>query len=139
VPVYDLEPSALVKYYVTEPGSTWVRQLVDEEANVLASAEITIAEVAAALGIIARMGRIRRRQRDAFWGRFTRDLLRRYEFLPTRRTIITRAAALCLKHPLRGLTPSIWQVASSYRTRWRNRKRGITRCPVCTSQAMTVC
>jgi predicted nucleic acid-binding protein len=102
VPVYDLEPSALMKYYVTEPGSTWVRQLVDEEANVLASAEITIAEVAAALGIIARMGRIRRRQRDAFWGRFTRDLLRRYEFLPTRRRIITRAAALCLKHPLRG-------------------------------------
>jgi prevent-host-death family protein len=41
-------------------------------------------------------------QRDAFWGRFTRDLLRRYEFLPTRRTIVTRAAALCLKHPLRG-------------------------------------
>ena len=24
------------------------------------------------------------------------------KFLPTRRTIITRAAALCLKHPLRG-------------------------------------
>jgi hypothetical protein len=41
-------------------------------------------------------------QRDAFWGRFTRDLLKRYEFLPTRRTIVTRAAALCLKHPLRG-------------------------------------
>jgi hypothetical protein len=39
-----------VKYYVTEPGSTWVRQLVDEEATVLVSAEITIAEVAAALG-----------------------------------------------------------------------------------------
>jgi uncharacterized protein len=102
VPVYDLEPSALVKYYVTEPGSTWVRQLVDEEANVLVSADITIAEVAAALGAIVRMVRISRRQRDAFWGRFTRDLLRRYEFLPTRRTIITRAAALCLKHPLRG-------------------------------------
>jgi hypothetical protein len=48
------------------------------------------------------MGRISRRQRNGFWGRFTRDLLRRYEFLPTRRTIIARAAALCLKHPLRG-------------------------------------
>ena len=35
-------------------------------------------------------------------GKFTRDLLQRYEFLPTRRTIITRAAALCLQHPLRG-------------------------------------
>jgi predicted nucleic acid-binding protein len=102
VPVYYLEPSALVKYYVTEPGSTWVRQVVDVEEHVLVSAEITITEVAAALGVIARMGRISRRQRDSFWGQFTRDLLRRYEFLPTSRTIITRAAALCLKHPLRG-------------------------------------
>jgi len=102
VPVYYLEPSALVKYYVTEPGSAWVRQVVDAEANVLVSAEITIAEVAAALGVIARTGRISRRQHDAFWGKFTRDLLQRYEFLPTRRAIITRAAALCLKHPLRG-------------------------------------
>ena len=101
MPVYYLEPSALVKYYVTEPGSTWVRQVVDAEANVLVSAEITIAEVAAALGVIARTG-ISRHQHDAFWGKFTRDLLQRYEFLPTRRAIITRAAALCLKHPLRG-------------------------------------
>jgi predicted nucleic acid-binding protein len=68
VPVYYLEPSALVKYYVTEPGSTWVRRVVDVEENVLVSAEVTMAEVAAALGVIARMGRISRRQRDAFWG-----------------------------------------------------------------------
>jgi predicted nucleic acid-binding protein len=102
VPVFYLEPSALVKYYVTEPGSTWIRQVVDEAENVLVSAEITIAEVAAALGVIARVGRISHRQRDAFWGQFRRDLLRRYELLPTRRTIINRAAALCLKHPLRG-------------------------------------
>lgn len=79
--VYYLESSALVKYYVTEPGSTWVRQVVDAEENVLVSAEITIAEVAAALGVITRMGRISRHQRDAFWEQFTRDLLRRYEFL----------------------------------------------------------
>ena len=42
MPVYYLEPSALVKYYVTEPGSTWVRWVVDAEANVLVSAEITM-------------------------------------------------------------------------------------------------
>ncbi len=67
MPVYYLESSALVKYYVTEPGSTWVRQVVDAEENVLVSAEITIAEVAAALGVITRIGRISRHQRDAFW------------------------------------------------------------------------
>ncbi|MEE9145887.1 MAG: type II toxin-antitoxin system VapC family toxin [Candidatus Tectomicrobia bacterium] len=58
MPVYYLEPSALVKYYITEPGSIWIRQLVDEENNALLSAEITIAEVSAALAVIARVGRI---------------------------------------------------------------------------------
>jgi len=27
---YYFDASALVKYYVTEPGSTWVRQLIEE-------------------------------------------------------------------------------------------------------------
>ncbi len=102
MPIYYLEPSALVKYYVTEPGSIWVRQLVDEENNALLSAEITIAEVSAALAVIVRVGRISRRQREAFWGKFKYDLLTRYEFLPTHRTIINHAAELCQKHPLRG-------------------------------------
>jgi predicted nucleic acid-binding protein len=100
--IYYLEPSALVKYYVAEPGSNWVRTLVDAEENVLVTAEITIAEVSAALGVIARVGRISRRQRDELWGKFKRDLLTRYEVLPTHRTIINRAAELCQKHPLRG-------------------------------------
>jgi predicted nucleic acid-binding protein len=28
---YYFDASALVKYYVTEPGSTWVRQVFDEQ------------------------------------------------------------------------------------------------------------
>ena len=100
--IYYLEPSALVKYYVAEPGSNWVRALVDAEDNVLVTAEITIAEVSAALAVIAQVGRISRRQRDELWGKFKRDLLTRYELLPTHRTIINRAAELCQKHPLRG-------------------------------------
>jgi predicted nucleic acid-binding protein len=102
VAIYYVEPSALVKYYVTEPGSTWVQALMDTEDNVLVTAEITIAEISAALAVIARVGRISRRQRDELWGKFKRDLLTRYEFLPTHRTIINHAAELCQKHPLRG-------------------------------------
>jgi predicted nucleic acid-binding protein len=102
VAIYYIEPSALVKYYVTEPGSIWVQALMDTEDNVLVTAEITIAEVSAALAVIARVGRISRRQRDELWGKFKRDLLTRYEFLPTHRTIISHAAELCQKHPLRG-------------------------------------
>ena len=100
--VYYLDTSVLVKYYVTEPGSAWVRQLIDEEENILVSAEITIAEVSAALTVIARIGRTSPRQRDEFWMKFKRDLLRRYELLPTHRAIINHAAELCQQHPLRG-------------------------------------
>ena len=76
--------------------------MVEAADHVLVSAEITMAEVSAALAIIARVGRISRRQCNLFWARCQRDLLRRYELLPTRRTIINRAAGLCMKHPLRG-------------------------------------
>jgi predicted nucleic acid-binding protein len=102
VSVYYLEPSALVKYYVAEPGSAWVRAVVDTEGNVLATAEITIAEVSAALGVSARAGRISHRQRDEFWYKFKLDFLAQCQFLPTHRALVNHAADLCQKHPLRG-------------------------------------
>lgn len=43
-----------------------MRALADTQDNVLATAELTIAEVSAALAVIARLGRISRRQRDEF-------------------------------------------------------------------------
>lgn len=100
--VYYLEPSTLVKYYVTEPGSAWIRALVDAEENVLVTAEISITEVSAALALIARTGRISRHKCDELWGKFKRDLLMRYELLPSHRTIVDQGAELCQKHPLRG-------------------------------------
>ncbi len=99
---YYLDTSAVVKYYVTEPGSVWIRQLVDEQDNVLVSAEIVITEVSAALAVITRIGRASRRQRDELWGKFKQDLLTQYALLPTHRAIINRAAELCQRHPLRG-------------------------------------
>jgi predicted nucleic acid-binding protein len=75
---------------------------MDTQDNVLATAELTVAEVSAALAVIARTGRISCRQRNELWGKFKRDLLTRYEFLSTHRTTINRAAELCQEHPLRG-------------------------------------
>jgi len=60
---YFLDASALVKYYVTEPGSTWVRRLIDGEDPVtgrplhfMLVAEITRVEVAAGIAVIERIG-----------------------------------------------------------------------------------
>jgi len=100
--IYYLDTSALVKYYVTEPGSVWIRQLIDDQDNVLVSAEITITEVSAAPAVINRTGHISQRQRDELWGKFKRDLLMCYELLPTHRTVVNRAAELCQQYPLRG-------------------------------------
>ena len=47
---YYLDASALVKRYVNETGSAWVRRLTDpRHGDTVLLAEITLAEVAAAL------------------------------------------------------------------------------------------
>ena len=47
---YYFDASALVKRYADEPGCTWVRQVTDPGAqHTILLAEITLAEVAAAL------------------------------------------------------------------------------------------
>lgn len=47
---YYIDASALVKRYADEPGSAWIRQITDPHSrNTILLAEITLAEVAAAL------------------------------------------------------------------------------------------
>ena len=97
---YFLDASALVKYYVTEPGSTWVRQRIDEEQSILL-AEITVAELAAALGILQRVGRTTPRHRQDFWEKFERDCVEQYDLIPVVYDVIYAAALLCARHPLK--------------------------------------
>jgi predicted nucleic acid-binding protein len=81
---YYFDASALVKYYVTEPGSTWVRHLVEDRdsetewVHTIFVAEITRVEVAAGLAVIERIGRIRRAQRDREYRRFVSQFVSRY-------------------------------------------------------------
>ena len=98
---YFFDTSAVVKYYVTEPGSRWVWDLVDSGAPVFLI-QITIAELSAALGILQRTRQITRRQRDKYWERFEKDCTQRYRLLPTDYETIRAAALLCARHPLKG-------------------------------------
>lgn len=100
IAVYFLDSSAVVKYYVTEPGSTWIRQLVDSD-DLLFLAQITIPEVAAALGILERRKQLRRRHRRNLWERFARDCTKRYRFVPVVYNVLYSAALLCASHPLK--------------------------------------
>ena len=98
--VHFLDSSAVVKYYVTEPGSAWIRQLVDGD-ELLFLAQITIPEVAAALGILERRKHLSRRHRRNLWERFVRDCTKRYRFTPVVYEILYYAALLCSSHPLK--------------------------------------
>lgn len=97
---FFVDSSAAVKYYVTEAGSTWVRQLVDGTALVFL-AQITLAEVAAALGILQRLQRIGLRHRRELWERFDRDCTERYHLIPVVYDVVYSAALLCDRHPLK--------------------------------------
>lgn len=95
-----LDSSAGVKYYVTEPGSTWVRRLV-EQAELVCLAEITLVEVAAALGILERLRRLSARHRRQLWEQFDRDCTERFRLIPLVHDVLYRAALLCARHPLK--------------------------------------
>jgi predicted nucleic acid-binding protein len=99
--VYFCDTSAIVKYYVTEPGSRWMWSLIDSGAPVFL-VQITIAEMSAALSILRRTSRISRRHRAEYWERFEKDCAQRYRFLPADIETIQAAADLCARHPLKG-------------------------------------
>ncbi len=103
---YYLDANVVVKYYLDEPASTWVRKLIEARdvtgrpAHILFSAMITITEVSAAIGIIQRVGRISKRQRDIVFKRFMNDGSR-YQFIPVTDSLLVQAANLAQQHPLK--------------------------------------
>ncbi len=85
-------------------GSTWVRQIIDSSAqNIILIAEITLAEVAAALAAKQRAPKgITREQRDLILSQFLDDCAEHYVLLQVDRSVIDRAVELTQDHRLRG-------------------------------------
>lgn len=106
--LYFCDASALVKYYVTEPGSSVIRDLADAEdaasggrRHTFFVAEITLVEVAAALAIIERVGRIRRIDRQRAYQHFVSQWVHRYTIVPFTAPDFTMAAELTQRYPLK--------------------------------------
>jgi predicted nucleic acid-binding protein len=101
---YFLDASALVKRYADEPGSAWVRQLTESLApNTILLAEVTLAEVAAALAAKQRApAGITQEQRDRALSRFLQDCDESFLLVPVDRPVIDRAVELTQNHRLRG-------------------------------------
>ena len=107
--LYYFDASALVKYYIREPGSTWVRELVDAlipdslaRSHTILLSEVSITEGAAAFAILHRTQRISRRARDgafrALMQHVARGLLKT---VPVVTADFHRAAHLTQHHPLK--------------------------------------
>ncbi len=105
---YFFDSSAIVKYYVEEPGSDWTRDLIDEwngsedaPANQISISQITIVEVPAAIAILHRRDFITRRVRDRVVNAFLNDVTSIYKVTPLSLTVLLHAARLTQKHPLK--------------------------------------
>ena len=99
---YYLDSSAVVKCYVSEPGSRWVRKLVYDLAPTLYSSDLTIAEVAAAIAVLGRMRRINQRQQREAVAQFYNHTTTRFLHLSATRDIVRNAADLTQRYPLKG-------------------------------------
>ena len=101
---YYLDASALVKRYTDEPGSSWIEQITDPHVqNTVLLAEITLAEVAAALAAKHRAdGGITRQQMERILSRFLQDCDESFLLLPVDRAVIDLAVELAQNHRLRG-------------------------------------
>ncbi len=86
---YYLDTSAVVKFYVPEPGQRRVRQIIEARdpqtgrwSHYVFLSEIARLEVAAGLAKIARMGRISATDRDYLYLRFMHDFVHRKGYPP---------------------------------------------------------
>lgn len=101
---YYIDTSALLKRYLIETGSSWVRNITDiESSHTVLISELTLAEAAAGIAARSRMpGGISNNRRVLILGQFLRECDERYLLLAANREIVNRAVDLTQKFRLRG-------------------------------------
>lgn len=103
MPAYFLDSSAVLKRYVAEAGTTWVRGLFDPmRANRIAIATITGAEVVAAVARRARSGGIPARDAAQIISDFRLDFVSDFDLIEVSRTLVDEAMRLVEQRSLRG-------------------------------------
>ncbi len=105
---YYFDASALVKYYIREPGTAWVRELTDAllpgsiaRRHIIFMADVSAAETAAAFAILHRVGRIGKRLWEESFDRLMADIGSRFVLLRTWHEDFFTAAYLTRRHPLK--------------------------------------
>jgi uncharacterized protein len=102
VNAYFLDTSALVKFYVTEAGSEWIRLLIDSPPkNKIILSRITWIETLSAFSRLQRESRIDSLPFDLAIEMFKFDWQTRYEIVEFNTILAEQAGELVRKHPLR--------------------------------------
>jgi hypothetical protein len=102
MPFYQFDASGLVKRYVDEVGSDWVRAMFDPPRdNIVSIADISRAEVVSALARRTREGVITLDERDELIQTFQVHCATEYRLVLTEHLIVDLAIDLIQRHPLR--------------------------------------
>lgn len=102
VNAYFLDTSALVKRYISETGSIWVKAITDPaRENDLAIAQITWVEVISALSRRQREGSLSSDDFDSVFQDFRNDFDTQYRVIEVDQMLIQSAGQLVIQYPLR--------------------------------------
>ena len=106
---YFFVASAVVKYFHQEPGSRWVRQLVEARefpnaprSHEIFIANISLAEVPAAFAILARTRRIGTAARDSMYDAFLNRVGEDFNLVEVTTELAYGAGELTQKYSLKG-------------------------------------
>ncbi len=102
VNIYFLDSSALVKRYVPETGSNWVKAIANPQVgNTLIIARITWVEVLSALSRRQREGSLTATDVNQIIQTFRSDLNTQYQVIEVDPVLIEKAGQLVVQYPLR--------------------------------------
>ncbi|MEG4071050.1 type II toxin-antitoxin system VapC family toxin [Microcoleus sp. Pol14C2] len=102
VNIYFLDSSALIKRYVVEIGSPWIKTLTDSQTgNSLLVVRITWVEVLSAFARRQREGGITAAEVAALIAKFRSEFNSRYRVIEVDLALVERAGQLIVQYPLR--------------------------------------
>ncbi len=101
MPAYFFDSSAIVKFYVAESGTTWVRSFTDFEENIIHVSGLARVETISALTRRLRRSDIAQAEFNEACDDLQQDFATQYRIVALTDEIIEDAAALARKHGLR--------------------------------------
>lgn len=117
VNIYFLDSSALIKRYVVEIGSPWIKTLTDSQTgNSLLLVRITWVEVLSAFARRQREGGITAAEVAALIAKFRSEFNSRYRVIEVDLALVERAGELIVQYPLRAYDAV--QLASALRVQY---------------------